>query len=112
MEILDRIPVNQMHDWVVIPFLVLLFATLISWIICDNGDRPTKLSAIIITASFVVFLISMFAGLYTYHAYDSLVIRVDDSISFNSIATKYEITKKDKYSNIYYVKEYVNDSGN
>lgn len=116
IEVLDKIEITTLQNWVIYGFLISLGITILFAIIMKLLEYDDSIASIIVTlidiiamVATIFFMIMIPAAPKKYTGIYKYVISVDDDVNFNEFYNKYDIIGKEKYSNIYTVKERIEE---
>ena len=107
MEILEVEPIYTAQWWTYIVLLILECTTAVFWgIAFSDRGKTAIIVAAIFTCLIVAWVVMLINGFTAYHIYDKLVVRISNEVTVNELYSKYEIESKEKYSNIYKIRQY------
>ena len=113
MEILDTIPVYESNGLIIVISLIVMLVSAAFMGISVNENCHIVISGLFLCLAILSFGVLAATGLkLAFKKFDHYryVIRIEDDYPISQLYEKYEIVSKDKYSNVYTVKEIGNEN--
>lgn len=115
VEILKTIEITTIQSWIVYGIFISIGIVIVVSIILYDSEIDSVPSiiacptGILAAVAFIFFVIALVVAPKELTGKYKQIIRVSDNISLNEFYEKYEILSKEKYTNVYTVKERIID---